>query len=79
MPRKIAITARPRDRRKPAATDNESRRPAEEWVSSAASGRMKRFTIDVPEELHRQIKIYCAQQGIKMADWMRGLAEKNLS
>jgi hypothetical protein len=38
--------------------------------------KMKRLTIDVPEELHRRIKIGCAQRGVKMADVIRELLEK---
>jgi predicted DNA binding CopG/RHH family protein len=37
---------------------------------------MKRFTIDVPEELHRRIKMQCAMRGSKMADVLRNLLEK---
>lgn len=32
---------------------------------------MKRFTIDVPESLHKRIKITCAQRGSRMADEIR--------
>ena len=40
--------------------------------------KMKRFTIDLPEELHRRIKTGCAAAGIGMADWVRKTLEKNL-
>jgi len=30
--------------------------------------RMKRFTIDVKESLHRRVKAKCALRGVKMAD-----------
>lgn len=36
---------------------------------------MKRFTIDVPADLHRRIKADCAEQGIKMADLVREMLE----
>jgi metal-responsive CopG/Arc/MetJ family transcriptional regulator len=36
---------------------------------------MKRFTVDLLEELHRQLKIYCAENGLKMADVIRKLVE----
>jgi ParG len=36
---------------------------------------MKRFTIDVPIELHTRIKTWCAQNGVKMADVLRGILE----
>jgi predicted HicB family RNase H-like nuclease len=38
--------------------------------------RMKRFTIDVPESLHRRIKVECASRGVKMADYLRQTLEK---
>jgi hypothetical protein len=37
--------------------------------------RMKRFTIDVPESLHRRIKAECALRGVKMADYLRQMLE----
>ena len=40
------------------------------------SVRWKRFTIDVPEALHRRIKARCAMRGAKMADVIRGMLEK---
>ena len=37
---------------------------------------MKRFTIDVPLELHRRIKTQCAMRGKKMADVLREILER---
>ena len=37
--------------------------------------RMKRFTIDVPADLHRRIKTHCAIEGIQMADLLREILE----
>lgn len=37
---------------------------------------MKRFTIDVPASLHMRVKIGCAQRGLKMADVLREMLEK---
>lgn len=37
---------------------------------------MKRFTIDVGEGLHRRIKAQCANRGVKMADVIRELLER---
>jgi len=39
--------------------------------------RMKRFTFDVPEQLHRRIKSRCAEMGVDMADEMRRLLEQH--
>lgn len=41
-----------------------------------AAEPMKRFTIDVTEELHKRIKSQCAQRGAKMADVIRELLER---
>lgn len=38
--------------------------------------KMSRFTIDVPESLHRRVKMQCAARGKKMADMMRDLLER---
>lgn len=37
---------------------------------------MKRFTIDVPASLHTRVKIGCAQRGLKMADVLREMLER---
>jgi hypothetical protein len=37
---------------------------------------MKRFTIDVSESLHKRIKAQCAMRGVKMADIIREMLEK---
>jgi hypothetical protein len=63
------------------ATDPRGRKEAnpvaaDQWVKGAA-GKMKRFTIDVPEELHRRIKRSCADRGTKMADEIRAMLEKH--
>jgi hypothetical protein len=56
---------------------------AEQWVQARPLDReapadepMKRFTIDVPMELHRRVKTGCAQRGLKMADVIRELLER---
>ncbi len=36
---------------------------------------MKRFTVDLPEDYHRQLKIFCAENDLKMADVIRKLVE----
>ncbi len=53
---------------------------AEAWVSGESTTptgeRMKRFTFDVPEKLHRRVKAGCATRGVDMADLMRDFLEK---
>lgn len=50
---------------------------ADDWVKSrdSSDGKepMKRLTIDVPESLHRAIKMACAGRGSKIADEVREL------
>lgn len=38
--------------------------------------KMKRLTIDVPQNLHRRVKAGCAVRGIEMASLMREFLEK---
>lgn len=67
--KRVSIGARPTTGR--AAAD------ADAWVGSQGDGgddkpeRMKRLTIDVPESLHRAIKVACASRGAKIADEVR--------
>jgi hypothetical protein len=49
---------------------------ADSWVKAtpcAPGESMKRFTIDVPADLHVRIKTRCASRGEKMADVLRAL------
>jgi hypothetical protein len=39
--------------------------------------KMKRLTLDIPETLHRAIKMKSVEQGVPMADLLRGLLESN--
>lgn len=47
--------------------ENRSTEPAQE------PEKMKRFTFDVPESLHRAVKISCAERGVKIADELRSI------
>lgn len=61
--------------------------PADAWVGAgtddtakpASTEPMKRLTIDIPLELHRRVKRECADRGIKMADIVRELLDKEFS
>ena len=51
------------------------------WVTgsqplTATGERMKRFTFDVPENLHRRVKTTCAARGKDMADEMRRILQE---
>ena len=52
----------------------------EDWAGFGADDRepepMKRFTIDVPVELHRRIKAACAKRGLKASSVLRDLLER---
>jgi cellulose biosynthesis protein BcsQ len=57
----------------------------DDWVRNASSqpeqtdrapASTKRFTIDVPLDLHSRIKVECAKRGLKMADVLRELLER---
>ena len=53
---------------------NKSTVNADAWVEnrvSEESMKMKRLTIDIPEDLHRAIKTQCAMRGTKIADEIR--------
>jgi len=60
--------------------------PAEAWVQTRdaecetpvlePAEAMKRFTIDVPVSLHTRIKTQCAMRGVKMADVLREILER---
>jgi hypothetical protein len=59
--------------------------PADAWVGQGIEPhlpqpppavKMKRFTIDVPVELHARVKIACARRGLNMADELRRILER---
>ncbi len=54
---------------------------ADAWVENRASAeapeKMKRLTIDIPESLHRDIKMQCAGRGTKIADELREILISN--
>jgi len=73
MSKKIAFLPKPGGG---AATAQQS---PDEWVKSRATGKeaLKRFTFDIPADLHARIKMDCAKRGTHMADEIRALLEKN--
>lgn len=58
------------------ADTQESRASAIASVEAGGQPVMKRFTIDVPAELHRRIKMQCAMRGEKMANVLREILER---
>jgi hypothetical protein len=51
----------------------------EQWIRAGGAGRAKRFTFDVPEEMHSAFKSYCALQGVNMQDKLIALMEAELA
>lgn len=70
--KKVPLGGRP-TAKKPAQDDPS----VDAWVGSrkpaAPQEKMKRLTIDIPAELHAQLKADCAIRGKKMADEVREL------
>ena len=53
-----------------------SAQQAENWVQDKAGEPVKRLTIELPAQLHAQVKAQCALRGIKMKDLVRTLLEQ---
>ena len=72
MNKKVTIGTKP--------TNKSTQASADEWVENRSTGNapepMKRLTIDIPESLHRAIKMQCASRGAKIADEVRELLLK---
>jgi hypothetical protein len=79
MSKRISVPPKPQPANPPAT--------AAEWIGrqetapepdEAAAEQLVRLTFDIPESLHRRIKITCAQQGIKrMATELRRILEQH--
>jgi hypothetical protein len=69
--KKVSIGTKPTNRRASPEAG------ADAWVDNREVGqkeeKMKRLTIDIPESLHRAIKMQCAERGAKIADEVREL------
>lgn len=51
--------------------------PANKSIEEPAPMKMKRFTFDVSENLHRRVKMRCAEKGVDIAEEMRRLLEEH--
>jgi hypothetical protein len=49
--------------------------PKVEEVVSEPAARPKRLTVEISQELHRRVKVACAQEGKLIADVVRDLLE----
>jgi hypothetical protein len=58
---------------------------AEQWVRQGAEPTpavpvtLKRLTLDLPEALHRAIKMRAVEEGISIVEMLRGLLEREYS
>ncbi len=57
---------------KPVRAVKKAKPPTEETTEEP----MKRLTIDIPLSLHRRVKSQCGEEGLQMADVIRGFLEK---
>jgi predicted DNA binding CopG/RHH family protein len=48
----------------------------EEPLTPAQSAKMKRLTLDIPEALHRAIKMQAAEEGVTMVQQLRAILEQ---
>lgn len=87
MSKKVTFGSSPRKSAK------ELSKSADEWVSAGKKitvektsdsktnfgdkEELTRFTIDIPSNLHRQIKSYCALRGVKMKEEIQALLESH--
>lgn len=88
MGKKVTIGAKPTKRPAPPVTPDEWVARGSSLAPSAESPERARkpdrepttrYTIDIPTRLHAQIKIKCAQQGVKMNEEIIRLFEKHFS
>jgi hypothetical protein len=79
MSKKITVPPKPQPANPPvSAADWIGRPETPEADSAAAREPLVRLTFDIPESLHRRIKIDCAQRGIKrMATELRRILDQH--
>ena len=57
---------------------------AEQWIKTRETAKagedeeMKRMTFDMPENLHKKLKLYCVEHGTKRSTVIRDLVENLL-
>jgi hypothetical protein len=78
MSKKIRVPAKPQPASPPATADEWIGRPEHSESQGGAGEPLVRLTFDIPESLHRRIKINCAERGIKrMATELRRILEQH--
>ncbi len=76
MPKRSGIPRKPSE-------NNSTNSAVDTWVQERVQEptsveKMKRLTIDVPESLHRQLKLKSVAEGKTMADLVRGWIEEKV-
>ena len=79
MSKKITVPPKPQPTNPPASAADWIGRPETPQPTSETAGEpLVRLTFDIPESLHRRIKINCAQRGIKrMAVELRRILDQH--
>lgn len=72
MSKKVAFSPKPANHQ-----PNADKWVGERSIPSTPTEDMKRLTIDIPQALHRKIKVSCAARGSKMADEIRSMLERH--
>jgi predicted HicB family RNase H-like nuclease len=68
--KRVAIGLKPGVQKRVDEWVTESTQPAPE-VEEGVPVALKRLTIDIPEDLHRRLKVKAATEGVRMADLVR--------
>ena len=71
--KKVSLSGKPTKKAAPANADEWVTKQSASEAGEAPTGKMKRLTIDIPEELHKIVKTQCAMRGTKIADEVRNL------
>lgn len=64
---------------RPATPDDWVGRAQEDAPKPAKKEPTKRLTVDVPEKLHRDLKLACVQRGKMMSDYVRDLLKEAIA
>jgi predicted DNA binding CopG/RHH family protein len=80
MPKKVVFEVKSQEQPTPNPEDNGVKNHStgavvESQPTPTEKPKLKRLTLDIPEQLHRSIKGKAAQEGVAMVDMLRDLLE----
>jgi predicted DNA binding CopG/RHH family protein len=77
--KKVSMGAKPKRSAKPISVDDwvDSRGKEDAPPATTQPVKMKRLTLDIPESLHKAIKVRSVEQGVAMVDMLRILLNKH--